>query len=216
MSELRQRRVPEKDGRDVDAKVQVSDEEEDRAMPSVLDVLRVVMGLMLLSTVLSYYVTGTPLWGTKTRLTNPRYLWFTAQRSLGNGYLEFTEQELAQYNGEDPALPIYVAVGGKVYDVSSNPATYGPWGAYSFFSGRDAARAFVTGCFRQDLTHDLRGLDEETARKSVEGWQNFFDTHHKYWYVGTVKHGPLTGDPPAPCHGSQMPGGAHGGSRGKS
>lgn len=37
---------------------------------------------------------------------------------------------------------------------------YGPGGGYSFFAGRDAARAFVSGCFQDDLTWDLRGLEE--------------------------------------------------------
>jgi hypothetical protein len=37
---------------------------------------------------------------------------------------------------------------------------YGPGGGYSFFAGRDAARAYVSGCFKSDLTHDLRGLEE--------------------------------------------------------
>jgi hypothetical protein len=37
---------------------------------------------------------------------------------------------------------------------------YGPGGGYAFFSGRDATRAFVTGCFVEDLTPDLRGAEE--------------------------------------------------------
>jgi hypothetical protein len=48
---------------------------------------------------------------------------------------------------------------GDVYDVSANRRVYGPSGGYGFFSGKDAARAFVTGCFKDDLTHDIRGLD---------------------------------------------------------
>ena len=48
---------------------------------------------------------------------------------------------------------------GDVYDVSVNRRMYGPGGGYGFFSGKDAARAFVTGCFKEDLTHDIRGLD---------------------------------------------------------
>ena len=46
-----------------------------------------------------------------------------------------------------------------MYDVSANRRMYGPGGGYGFFSGKDAARAFVTGCFKEDLTHDIRGLD---------------------------------------------------------
>jgi hypothetical protein len=46
-----------------------------------------------------------------------------------------------------------------VYDVSANRRVYGPGGGYGFFAGKDAARAFVTGCFKTDLTHDVRGLD---------------------------------------------------------
>jgi hypothetical protein len=44
--------------------------------------------------------------------------------------------------------------------VSAGAKTYGPGGSYSFFAGRDAARAFVTGCFAEDLTSDLRGVEE--------------------------------------------------------
>lgn len=50
-------------------------------------------------------------------------------------------------------------VSGDVYDVSANRRIYGPGGGYGFFAGKDAARAFVTGCFKEDLTHDIRGLD---------------------------------------------------------
>lgn len=58
---------------------------------------------------------------------------------------------------------MYVALDGDVYDVSggSGQRTYGPGGGYSIFAGRDAARAFVTGCFRTHLTYDLRGLSEK-------------------------------------------------------
>lgn len=37
---------------------------------------------------------------------------------------------------------------------------YGPGGSYNFFTGRDATRAFVTGCFQEDLTPDLDGAEE--------------------------------------------------------
>jgi predicted heme/steroid binding protein len=71
-----------------------------------------------------------------------------------------TDAELAQYDGKNPEKPIYVAINGSVFDVSANPHMYGPGGGYAFFAGRDAARAFVSGCFQDDLTWDLRGLEE--------------------------------------------------------
>lgn len=53
-----------------------------------------------------------------------------------------------------------MAVNGTIYDVSASPQTYGPGGSYHFFAGRDATRAFVTGCFAEDLVADLRGVEE--------------------------------------------------------
>lgn len=48
-----------------------------------------------------------------------------------------------------------------MYDVSAGKSYYGKGGGYSFFSGKDATRAYITGCFDTHLTHDLRGLKEE-------------------------------------------------------
>lgn len=178
---------------------------------SVFDIFRILFGILVLNFALSYYITGSPLWGNQTKLTNVRYLQFEASRILrGGDYITLTDDELAKYNGVNKSLPIYVAVAGRVYDVSANPLTYGPGGPYSFFSGRDAARAFVTGCFQTDLTHDLRGLDQEKAKADVAGWQRFFDKNHKYWYVGQVVHKPITGDPPPPCDAMGPPRGVRG------
>jgi predicted heme/steroid binding protein len=70
-----------------------------------------------------------------------------------------TDAELAAFDGTTPKKPIYVGLNGSIYDVSASPDTYGPGGSYSFFAGKDAARAFITGCFQDDQTPDLRGLE---------------------------------------------------------
>ena len=53
--------------------------------------------------------------------------------------------------------------------MSISPATYGPGGSYHFFAGRDAARAFLTGCFDTDSVPDLRGV--EHMYLPLEPWE---------------------------------------------
>jgi hypothetical protein len=66
---------------------------------------------------------------------------------------------LKRYDGSDPSLPLYLAINGTIYDVSSGRRFYGPGGSYQYFGGVDATRAFVTGCFAEDITPDLRGVE---------------------------------------------------------
>lgn len=132
------------------------------------------------------------------------------------GPINLTPTELSLYNGTDPSLPIYLAVNGSIFDVSANPAIYGPGGSYNFFAGRDATRAFVTGCFKEDLTGDLIGVEEmfipvedveeegitsaqrkirrerevrlarAAVEKTVQRWEGFFRNHKRYFQVGRV------------------------------
>ena len=51
------------------------------------------------------------------------------------------EKNLREYDGTDPDKPIYLAIDGKIYDVSASPNFYGPGGHYHHFTGRDASRA---------------------------------------------------------------------------
>lgn len=83
----------------------------------------------------------------------------TSRSNVQSGPVILTDAQLALYNGSDPSLPIYVGINGSIYDVSASPSTYGPGGGYAFFSGKDATRAFVTGCFSEDLTPDIRGVE---------------------------------------------------------
>ncbi|KAI9779517.1 MAG: hypothetical protein M1839_007325 [Geoglossum umbratile] len=187
---------------------------EDRTSISVLDVLRMALGLLLLSTLLSYFITNTLFWShTPPTLRSQvgrlrRYL---------RGPIQLTDAELTRYDGSDPGLPIYLAINASIYDVSAGRPFYGPGGSYHFFAGRDATRAFVTGCFGEDLTFDLRGVEEmflpvngpgddvgltkgelkkrrEAERReakrqvngAVEHWEGFFGKSGKYFLVGRV------------------------------
>ncbi|RKO94725.1 cytochrome b5-like heme/steroid binding domain-containing protein, partial [Blyttiomyces helicus] len=107
-----------------------------------------------------------------------------------------TTEELKQYDGSDPKkpyLPCYQV--RKVYDVTEGRSYYGPGGSYAFFSGRDAAKGYITGCFQKHLTHDLRGLTEDQI-KSLSSWSDFYEKSDKYFYVGEVVHEPI--DPNSP------------------
>jgi len=68
---------------------------------------------------------------------------------------------LLAFTGEDPEKPIYVALNGTIFDVSSGRGFYGPGGHYGHFAGRDATRAWVTECVDKEyLTWDMKGVEK--------------------------------------------------------
>jgi len=109
----------------------------------------------------------------------------------------YSETQLSKYDGSNPSLPILLAIDGDVYDVSSNPKSYGKGGSYGHFSGTDHARAYGTGCFKSDGTHDLRGLTEKQL-DGVLHWKKFFREHKDYAHVGWVSHPPIDPNSPEP------------------
>lgn len=112
----------------------------------------------------------------------------------GDGNTVFTPEMLSQHDGSNPDLPIYLAIDGVVYDVTQGRRTYGPGGSYHHMAGKDASRAYVTGCFRKPhLTHDLRGLSEKDLA-SLEHWKGFYDKSTKYFRAGTVLNPPIDPD----------------------
>lgn len=56
-----------------------------------------------------------------------------------------TKEELETYVEGGKGGAIYLAILGEVFDVSAGPEYYGKEGGYSFFAGRDASAAYVTG-----------------------------------------------------------------------
>ncbi|KAI1438606.1 hypothetical protein GGR50DRAFT_370378 [Xylaria sp. CBS 124048] len=133
-------------------------DDEDDYSPWV-DVLRVITFLIFASCALSYLISGgeTFTWGMKHP---PKYLRREWWKAKFNGPIYLTPAELATFDGTDETKPLYLAINGTIYDVSSNRRTYGPGGSYRFFAGADAARSYVTGCFDEDRTPDMRGAEE--------------------------------------------------------
>jgi len=102
----------------------------------------------------------------------------------------FTPTTLLPHNGKDRP-EVFLAVKGKVFDVSSGRNFYGPGGPYENFAGRDASRGLASGSFDEGvLTKDLEGpLDDLQGlnvdeREALEGWEERFDM--KYPIVGKL------------------------------
>ncbi|KAH8886924.1 cytochrome b5 [Thozetella sp. PMI_491] len=102
----------------------------------------------------------------------------------------FTPRTLLPFNGENN-MPVYLAVKGRVFDVTKGRNFYGPGGPYANFAGRDASRGLACGSFDEDmLTKDLDGpLDTlaDLGRDEMEallGWDERFS--EKYLVVGEL------------------------------
>jgi predicted heme/steroid binding protein len=157
-------------------------EDEDQYSPWV-DIARVITFLFLASCILSYVLSGgeSMFWGQKEKPKLMRISWwknyfvsFRPPPALAveepadlmppsrqqQGPLSLTLEELAAYDGTDPEKPIYLAINGTIYDVTAGRRIYGPDGSYKYFAGCDASRAYVTGCFADDRTADMRGVEQ--------------------------------------------------------
>lgn len=98
--------------------------------------------------------------------------------------MEFTPEQLIQYNGTDPSKPIYVAIKGRVFDVTTGKSFYGPGGAYAMFAGKDASRALAKMSKNdEDVTPSLDGLTEKEVGV-LSDWEKKFEA--KYPVAGRV------------------------------
>uniref|UniRef100_A0ACD5Z595 Uncharacterized protein n=1 Tax=Avena sativa TaxID=4498 RepID=A0ACD5Z595_AVESA len=91
---------------------------------------------------------------------------------------ELTAAQLRAYDGSDPSKPIYVAIRGKVYDVSAGRGFYGPGGDYALFAGREASRALAKMSKESgDVSGDLSGLTEKELGVLAD-WETKFQAKY--------------------------------------
>ncbi|KAI1425074.1 cytochrome b5-like heme/steroid binding domain-containing protein [Xylaria sp. FL1777] len=94
-----------------------------------------------------------------------------------------TLEELAQADGAE-GRKAYVAIKGKVYDVTGNKAYEKPDGSYSIFAGKDASRALAkTSTKPEDVQPEWQDLNENEKRV-LNDWVTFFSK--RYNVVGVV------------------------------
>ncbi|KAK6116970.1 hypothetical protein DH2020_049345 [Rehmannia glutinosa] len=98
--------------------------------------------------------------------------------------MELTLQQLKNYDGTDSSKPIYVAIRGRIYDVTTGKSFYGPGGSYCVFAGKDASRALAKmSKDESDVVSNLDGLTEKEIGV-LDDWEKKFQA--KYPIVGTV------------------------------
>lgn len=96
----------------------------------------------------------------------------------------FTLEELRKYDGTDESLPILLAIGGKVVDVTTGAKFYGPGKMYHQFAGTACTRALTLSSLDPaDISDDLTGLSEEKLQEMEETKRFYYD---KYPVVGVL------------------------------
>ncbi|XP_033000704.1 neudesin [Lacerta agilis] len=95
----------------------------------------------------------------------------------------FTESELARYGGQQEDQPIYIAVKGVVFDVTSGKEFYAKGAPYNALAGKDSTRGIAKMSLDPvDLTHDTVGLTEEELQSLEDTFHNVYKA--KYPIVG--------------------------------
>ncbi|KAI1737544.1 cytochrome b5-like heme/steroid binding domain-containing protein [Xylaria scruposa] len=94
-----------------------------------------------------------------------------------------TLEDLSQANGTE-GRKAYVAIKGKVYDVTGNKM-YQEGGSYHVFAGKDASRALAkTSTKPEDVQPEWRDLDDK-EKGVLNDWITFFS--NRYNIVGLVQ-----------------------------
>ncbi|KAF2755403.1 putative progesterone binding protein [Pseudovirgaria hyperparasitica] len=95
-----------------------------------------------------------------------------------------TQDYLAKCDGTHEGYPTYVAIKGKVYDVSNKDA-YGPGGQYHVFAGKDASRALAKSSLKaEEAVPQWQDLDDK-EKTVLEEWVTFFSK--RYNVMGVVQ-----------------------------
>lgn len=97
----------------------------------------------------------------------------------------FSRDQLAMYNGLDQR-PIYIAIKGYVYDVTSNAKSYGPGKSYNKLVGKDSTRLLGLNKLvdkEEKQSWDVSDFSEK-QHGSVGKWVEFFE--RRYRIVGVI------------------------------
>ncbi|XP_051502622.1 neudesin-like [Myxocyprinus asiaticus] len=95
----------------------------------------------------------------------------------------FTDEELKRYDGSEEGQPVYMAIKGVVFDVTTGKEFYGKGAPYNALVGKDSTRAVAKMSLDlADLTHDTTGLTEKQLMSLEKIFTGTYKT--KYPIVG--------------------------------
>ncbi|KAL9181617.1 hypothetical protein ACHAXT_010422 [Thalassiosira profunda] len=105
----------------------------------------------------------------------------------------FTTKQLRFFDGKmnektEEQKPVYLSVGGTVFDVSKGRDFYGPGGPYEMFAGRECGAALATMSFDESLLDDLAACDTLGVGDKAElrNWQEKFEHYRCYPIKGRL------------------------------
>lgn len=163
---------------------------------SVLDVLRILTGIVMLYCICCKLWTGN--WYSlgfkssrsssdeRNSLEIPDY-WLQARP--GQFPIAFSLEELSEYSGSKDSDRILLSVRGHVFDVTRGSRFYGKWGTYKKFTGTDCSKVFSypqydVSALSKPCSSDLSD-SSATELARVDSWLQFYQK--KYPEIGYVK-----------------------------
>jgi len=118
--------------------------------------------------------------GIKLALLHARRLYAEAQNLMEKPPCVMTKEELKHYTGGEGSKGLYLAILGRVYDVSKGSKHYAPDGGYAFFAGRDGSRAFVTGEFNDAGLTDIIDDFSPGQMLGLRDWLTMYDKDYAF------------------------------------
>ncbi|RLN69100.1 hypothetical protein BBJ29_000701 [Phytophthora kernoviae] len=96
----------------------------------------------------------------------------------------YTLEQLSKYDGSEEDLPILLAVGGKVLDVTTGANFYAKGKAYNQFAGTACTRALALGSLKkEDINDDTADFNEKRLKELVETKEFYYE---KYPIIGVL------------------------------
>jgi membrane-associated progesterone receptor component len=105
----------------------------------------------------------------------------------------FTAKQLRNFDGStnensDEPKPVYLSVGGTVFDVSNGRDFYGPGGPYEIFAGRECGAALATMSFDESLLDDISACETLGVgdKAELDNWLEKFEHYRCYPVKGRL------------------------------